>query len=267
MWKETGLLGRDDLLTKKIRPRLRNKVGFVLTGQHGIGKTALLEWCFDSAEGSKTMVSATWTPKEILKKICIDWEISVFDGKGEIACSSKWQIPWMLNAVLAETDNWLFIDDMHKASPSLLQKIKPLRDSCIVVCAAVFPIRKEELKRLLWGLKYINIGPIKNHEMTRIGNNAAPIIASATPISDAVHASRGIPAHLFHALRGEVTPDTAKTKSEEVDISPLLLVFFAGVMALRYIARGMDSTSLTLLSGIGMAGAVIFRFYLFKGMK
>jgi hypothetical protein len=127
--------------------------------------------------------------------------------------------------------------------------------------------KKEELRRLLWGLKYVDVKPLKNKEMSRIGRRAAPLIGTTTLIPDAVHASRGIPAHLFHSLRGEVTPEAAKTREEEIDISPVLLVGLAMVMGLRYLARGIDSNSLYLLSGLAMAGAVIFRFYLFKGMR
>ncbi|MCP3663968.1 MAG: hypothetical protein GY696_16005 [Gammaproteobacteria bacterium] len=254
-------------MKNQIRPRMKNRIGFALNGQHGIGKTAIMEWCFKHAEGKKAMVSATQPPKEIFKEICLSWDLDVKDGEGESATPSKWLVPWMHKAILAQTDCWLFIDDMHRITPATLQKLKPIRDRCILVCAFVPPIRKEELKRLLWGLKYIEIGPIKNNEMKRIGQRAAPLIASATPVMDAVHAARGIPAHMFHALRGEVTPESAKTKSEEFDISPILLIFLAGIMALRYVARGMDSSALTMISGLGMAGAVIFRFYLFKGMK
>ena len=267
MWQEIGLLGRDNLLQRQIRPRLREKKGFVLTGQHGIGKTALLEWCAEHCPGKKALVSATWTLKEMLQQICLDWGLQVVNDEGEPVPKSKWRVPWMYNAVLAESGCWILIDDIHRITPATLQKLKPVRDRCLFICAGVPPFKKEELRRLLWGLKYVDVKPLKNKEMSRIGSRAAPLIATSTPIPDAVHASRGIPAHLFHSLRGEVTPEAAKTREEEIDISPVLLVGLALIMSLRYLARGIDSSSLYLLSGLGMAGAVIFRFYLYKGMR
>lgn len=267
MWKQIGLLGRDNLLQRQIRPRLREKKGFVLMGQHGIGKTALLEWCAENSPGKKALVSATWTNKEILQQLCLDWGLEVVNEEGEPVPKSKWRVPWMYSAVLAESGHWIMIDDIHRVTPATLQKLKPVRDRCLFVCAGVPPFKKEELRRLLWGLKYVDVKPLKSKDMSRIGKRAAPLIGTTTPVPEAVHASRGIPAHLFHTLRGEVTPEAAKTKDEEIDISPVLLVGLAGIMALRYFARGIESSGLYLLSGLGMAGAVIFRFYLYKGMK
>jgi hypothetical protein len=39
---------------------------------------------------------------------------------------------------------------------------------------------------------------------------------------------------------------------EKIDLSPVLLFGLAGVMMLRYIARGIESQSLYMLSSIGM---------------
>ena len=257
MWEEIGLLGRDQLLSKHIIPRLRGKTGFVLLGQHGIGKSALLGWCIKYAAGKKSLISATWPAKQMMEQICKDWELEP-EGK---------TIADLYRAILAEQGHWLMIDDIQRVTPAALQKIKPIRDRHLLVCAGIPPIRKDELKRLLWGLKYIEVGHINNTDMKRLANAAAPLLATKTPIVEAVHAARGIPAVLFHALRGEVTPETAKTKDEEIDISPLLLIAVAGVMGMRYIARGMDSPSLYMLSGLGTAALVIGRFYLFRGMK
>jgi len=268
MWNEIGLLGRDDLLKKEIMPRLKSFKGFILVGQHGIGKTALLEWCFQNAEGKKALVSANQTTRDILKEVCDSWGIDVNNASGKPVKKSSWQIAWMEEAMLKKSGQfWIFIDDIQAVKPATLQRLKAMRDRFIIVSAAVPPLKKEELKRMLWGLKQIDVKPLKNDEMMRIAKEAAVLTGSTTPIRDAVHAARGIPAHLFHALRGEVTPEAAKTKDEEIDISPALMVLLAGVMVLRYVGRGVDSMSLTLLGGLGMAGAVIFRFYLFKGMN
>lgn len=267
MWKETGLLGRDNLLQRQIRPRLREKKGFVLMGQHGIGKSALLEWCTEHSPGKKSLVSATWTLKEMLQQMCLDWGLQVVNEEGEPVPKSRWRVPWMYSAVLVESGHWILIDDIHRITPATLQKLKPMRDRCLFVCSGVPPFKKEELRRLMWGLRYIDVQPLKKQDMIRIGKRAAPLIGTTTPVSEAVHASRGIPAHLFHSLRGEVTPEAAKTREEEIDISPVLLVGLAMIMGLRYLARGIDSSTLYLLSGLGMAGAVIFRFYLYKGMR
>ncbi len=268
MWRDVRLIGRDNLLKDEIRPRLRERKGFVLTGQHGIGKSALLEWASDYAPGKVAFISSTWTVKEILKSICIDWDLQVTNDSGESVSQSKWQSTWMDRAVYScdASANWLMIDDIHQATPAILRRIKIMRDRCIIAVAGVPPFRREELRRILWGLPEIRVKTLSNTAMTRIATLAAPLLQSRTPVAEAVHASRGIPGQLMHALRGEVTPETAKTAGEEIDISPVLLLGLVAIMVTRYIAVGLESTSLYLLGGLGMSVGLIFRFFLFKGM-
>jgi len=268
MWQQTNLLGRDKLLMQQVNPRRRERKGFILVGQHGIGKTALLEWCKAHPLGKTALISANWSVREILQRICEDWQLEVVNEDGAPVSKSRWQVPWMYNAVLAESGHWLLIDDIQEATPAVLRKLKPLRDRFLFGCAGVPPFRKNELRRMLWGLQQVEVPPLDNHTMSRIAEIAAPIIKTSTPLLDAVHAARGIPAHLLHSLRGEVTPEAVKTEEEEIDISPIFMIVLVLVMALRYVARGYeDSTSMVMMGGLGMAAALIFRFYLFKGMR
>jgi adenylate kinase len=267
MWRQTKLLGRDSVLSLKIRPRLREKIGFVITGQHGIGKTALLEWAFDQAKGKKAFVSATWTVKEIMVKICDQWGLEVKNDTDEKVPRSRWQVAWMERAILAESGHWIFVDDLHVVTPAVLRRLKILRDRCLIVGAGVPPFKREELRRLLWGLPDIALKPLQKKDLKRIAVAAAPLIQTHTPLEDAIHASRGIPGQLMHALKGEVTPETTKVKGEEIDISPVLILVLVCVMATRYIAIGLESTSLYVLGGVGMAAGLFFRFFLYKGIK
>ncbi len=267
MWKKIGLIGRDHLLKKSVLPRIRSNCGFILSGQHGIGKTAILEWSYENAKGKKAFVSATWTVKEILKEICIGWDLTVKNPDGEEMPKSRWQVQWMLESVLVEKDNWLMIDDMHRMTPAVINKIKPVRDRCNIIGTAIYPIRKDELRRMMWGIPMVKVAPLKKADMMKIAEAGCVELSSKTPIIDAVHASRGVPAHLFHALRGEVVPESAKTREEEIDISPIFLILLAGIMIFRYVSRGMESQGLYLLSGVGMAFGMIFRFFLFRGMR
>ena len=91
MWKEIKLLGRDRLLIKEIRPRLKEGRGFVLTGQHGAGKTAILEWIAEHVQRDISMVSAEWTVKEMLVRMCEEWKVEVKDDEGVTRGRSRWQ--------------------------------------------------------------------------------------------------------------------------------------------------------------------------------
>jgi hypothetical protein len=267
MWQKTKLLGRDHLLSKQVKPRLNEGRGFVLTGRHGAGKTAIMEWITQNTPGKIALVSAANTVKEIFTELCIAWKIEVQDDTGKVRGRTSWLLAWMERAVLQQTGGLLLIDDIHQAPPALLRRLKLLRDRVTIIAAGVPPFKREELRRILWGLPEIHIKSLAAHEMTRIAQAAAPILQSRTPISEAVHAARGMPGQLIAALRGEVTPESSKVQGEELDLSPLLLVVLAGVMMLRYLAHGLESISLYMLGGVGMALGIVFRFYLFRGME
>jgi hypothetical protein len=114
MWRKTKLLGRDNILALKIRPRLREKRGFIITGQHGIGKTALLEWSADHAPGKVAFVSATWTVKEILTAICEGWNLEVKNSENEPVARSRWQVAWMEDVILKQIElNILITKILH----------------------------------------------------------------------------------------------------------------------------------------------------------
>lgn len=267
MWKKIKLLGKDKLLSRQVRPRLKEGKGFVLTGTHGAGKTAILEWIKENVGGKVSMVSATSTVKEILQQICIDWSLEVKNDEGKVVGKTRWQVTWMERAVLQVSDGWLLVDDIHRVAPALLRRLKLLRDRVKIIAAGVPPFQREELRRVLWGLPEIKVGPLPQEDMTRIAQAAVPLLESRTSVIDAVHAARGLPGQLINALRGEVTPESAKVKGEEIDISPILLIVVCLLMVTRYIAAGIESTSLYVLGGFGMAAGLIIRFYMFRGME
>jgi hypothetical protein len=267
MWQQTKLLGRDHLLSRQVTPRIKEGRGFVLTGRHGSGKTAILEWIVKNTPGKIALVSAANTVKEILMEICVAWKIDVQDDSGKSKGRTNWLVAWMERAVLQQTEGLLLIDDIHQAPPALLRRLKLLRDRVTIIAAGVPPFKREELRRILWGLPEIHVKSLAAGDMTRIARAAAPVLQSRTSIADAVHAARGMPGQLLAALRGEITPDSAKVQGEELDLSPLLLVVLAGVMMTRYLAHSLESSSLYLLGGIGMSLGIIFRFYMFRGME
>ena len=129
MWREIRLVGRDRLLLE-IYPRAQGKKApFLLTGPLGVGLTAIMEWAFEVAAGPKALVSASWTVREILIEICLGWELVVGrDRKGKALRPERATISVLAMAVMQEENGKIFIDEIHKASPALLRRLKVWRE-------------------------------------------------------------------------------------------------------------------------------------------
>ena len=86
LWQSVGLLGRDRLLEKLLPRALGKKPPFILVGQRGVGKTCLLEWCYQHArDAGKTaaLISCAETMKEVLCEMALRWGVQIY-RKGKI---------------------------------------------------------------------------------------------------------------------------------------------------------------------------------------
>ncbi|PJB37264.1 MAG: hypothetical protein CO107_05400, partial [Deltaproteobacteria bacterium CG_4_9_14_3_um_filter_51_14] len=64
-----------------------------------------------------------------------------------------------------------------------------------------------------------------------------------------------------------VREDSERVEGEEINIAPVLLIFVAGIMALRYIGMGIGERDIYMLGGIGMGAAVFLRYFIFSLMR
>jgi len=134
-------------------------------------------------------------------------------------------------------------------------------------CAGVPPFTKEELKRNLWGLKKIDLEPVAKAHRLEFAKKACEYYGSTKSPVEIAHTSRGYPGRIIAMAQGTVEVASQRVKGEELDLSPVLLIVVVGLVVLRFVGRGMDDTALYFLGGVGMAGAIIFRFFLYRGMK
>ena len=84
---------------------------------------------------------------------------------------------------------------------------------------------------------------------------------------------RGVPGAiigLLNAAAGEdrITPAKVRMIQSEaaiqyLDMTPALVILLAGVMALRYIGRGIGETELVVISGVGTSLFIVIRFLFF----
>ena len=266
MWKRIGLIGRDALLARELLPRLRRKTAFLLSGPRGVGNTALLEWCRDNYEGRSALVSSDMTVKEMLKEICGSLGLVVEDNEGNEAQKNKWQVAWMERAIARQSGHVVFLDDVDSLKPAQARRVAIIRDRYTLICTCHKSPRNHAVRSILQGIPKVRVKPLKRDHAIRLAGLAAAELESLVDARKAAQSSRGLPGPMLRYLTGEA-PETCAHGSDEIDISPLILFSLAGIAALRYAGKAMDSSIMPLLGGLGMAFGLIVRFWLFRGMR
>jgi len=215
MWQEIGLIGRDNLLGKEIHPRISKKLPFFITGYAGTGKTAVLQWaCENYNAGRKAYISSTWTMKEILISIAKQWDVKIIEDEKEISIS-KASIARLEEVITNQSEVAIFIDHINKATPTKIRRYQIWKER-FFVCIAGTPPYREEIARLLWGVKEIQINPIEKQEdreklALAMCNNYEATISHL----EVARASRGYPGRMAAmAVGGErILPSVLRVRS------------------------------------------------------
>jgi len=266
MWEEIGLIGRDRLLEREVYPRVRKKVPFLLVGQRGVGKSSVLEWAHENTEEPKALVSALWTPKEIMVEICRAWGLTITNG-GKAMSPERASVAVLERAINSAEEGIIFVDDIHAASPAFLRRLKVWRERFTVSMAGTPPFRRDELKRILWGLHEIEIEPLKEPDRQRLAELVCQQAGSDQVPSEIAVASRGYPGRIVDMARGVIEQTAPRVRGEEIDLSPILLFGLAAVVAVRYVGIGLGEVDLYILGGIAMGLFAAARFFFWKGIK
>ena len=267
MFREIGMIGRDKLLQKEIYARCQGKKApFILCGARGVGKTAILRWAYENGQEPKAFISASYSVKENLVKIAKKWGLEVRDGEKKISLARA-KIAELENVIFKQPEGAIYIDDIQMATPAFLRRFKIWRERFKLYCAGVPPFTKEELKRNLWGLKKIDLEPVAKTHRLEFAKKACEHYGSTKSPAEIAHTSRGYPGRIIAMAQGTIEVASQRVKGEELDLSPMLLIVIVGLVVLRFVGRGLEDTALYLLGGVGMAGAIIFRFFLYRGMK
>jgi hypothetical protein len=264
------LIGRDKLLDDEIYPRTMDNRQFFLTGRRGIGKSALLEWSYNYNQSEKkALVSANWTVREMAIAIVKCWNLELTE-EGDDAKKinpDRAQLTVLEKAIAKENSGTIYIDDIHKATPTKIRRIRIWKERFTVYFAGTPPYR-EEIRPLLWGLKEIEIPPIPQEDRARLVAKMCADNGATVSIEDVVQASRGIPGRMYAMVLGNEVEDTSeRVEGEEHDISWTLLVLIAVIVSVRYIGMGLGRFDLYVLGGLFMALGLIVRYFLFKFQK
>ena len=226
------LVGRDKLIKSHIFPRVRKKLGFVLAGQRGIGKTEILKWAYFHYESEKKLyVSCNETYGETIKRVA---EMQGIDFK-------KKTIAELEKEVMQGEEITLFIDDIEKMKPKQAVFFTAWNGWNKCYLAGVEPFR-EEAKKILWGKLKIKIHPVEPVHRVDLAEHIIKKIGSLVPKEVIANESKGIPGRAWAIAKGEhIREDDERVKGEEVNISEVMLLLVAIIMVVRYVGMGYKS--------------------------
>ena len=129
------LIGRDKLIRHHLYRRLKNQTPFVLTGQPGVGKSALFQWSFEHYPDGKALLSAGQTVSEICIAI-----LDVLDIP-----SAKKKVAELKNFVLVNIPPTfgLFLDDCHRATPAKIHLLSDINSRAKLFLCGHPPFRPD----------------------------------------------------------------------------------------------------------------------------
>ncbi|MEE4357092.1 MAG: ATP-binding protein [Desulfococcaceae bacterium] len=257
LWKDIGLIGRDRLLEKEVIPiTLHPNKRFVLLGEAGIGKTAILECASENARRKSALVNAGMQNLPMLKHIAEAWEIEV-ESEGAKPKAAEYQ-----TAILQCSGHALFIDDLHKAAPAKLTLFRALAERH-KVCGAMRSglAKKDDLKQFLWGVRQIKVERLNNAATERLTRELVLKEGSLLEVKQVSGVSGGVPGRIVAMVNsGQIQRHDSRLRSEEIDIGPWLIGLFGFMAIFRIMGRQMDATDLTLLGGAIM---LIVRLFIY----
>ncbi len=267
LWQypDIGLIGRDDLLEKKIFDRINDPSRcFILKGVPGCGKTALLEWAHahhsinDAAflDGKKPMSS-------IYKKIIDDWNL---DMPGRGAGNDA-----LAEIILGCQGKTLYIDDLDKAKPQVLYTLKILGQfhklNGVVTTGVKF---KDELKQLMVGREIIKVEKLEKQNATRLAGKIALHYRKKVDLVEVVNRAKGKPANIVNLIQtGEIPKggEELYLDSELLDISPIFLILLVLLILSRMMGRAVQATDLAVIGSLAMLARLFLMLFMKGGQR
>lgn len=261
LWTEIDggtLIGRKQLLERKIKPCLIHPARrFFLSGDGEVGKTALLDAAFDLTEGKKCLIHGGTAHREICMQIVTAWEL-------QVEASGKPTAQDLEKAILRSSGNVLFIDDLHRLTTKRIDFLKTVASRNKVCGSLPSGTTREPLRPLLAHMgDEIHVPRLSYKDTLRLAEKVCQHLGSALTAKEVAGAARGLPGRVVvFASTGHIQSNEVRSRSEEIDISPLLLVGFAMLILLRFVGKAVDEYDLTLIGGASMVVLMLLRSFL-----
>ncbi len=300
-----GLVGRDDVVADLVA-EIRKGKHVILTGTVGIGKSAVLRKALEQVsskidliiklhdhqakgqfvEMSRQMLGLGMISAEELDlpvqfqgmaPATIEWkEIRNRVNRMSMRDLTQAVIPALAKA---ETKPVIAVDDLTSLTPTQMAFWLAIFDHAqIIGCASE---KKPRIKKLWWKMKEIQIKPlppkvVKEMVKQYVTSKGILIESPDQYISHIVKQSGGIPQAIFDMLEEsskERILDKRKVREmrhdagvKYLDFTPMIMIFGALIVSMRYIGMGTGDKTLYIMGGMGAALFLTFRFFVFKGV-
>lgn len=228
----------------------QKQIPFQLVGSQGVGKSAVFEWVQKNCAIPSVLVSCAETRS--------DWLKAIKKATG-IEASKTNEIQKALEG--GEVERFaLFVDDVGQIKPQLIQFLKHIKN-CFICYAG--DVDREEAKRLLWGIKKIEVKKLDKKNSEAVAMEAMKTSArKGLDIHKIIQNSNGNPQMILAQIRGTESDTLEKDKREEINILPLIIaLFICGIIAMRYLGRAIGEMDMYLIGGMGMGVALIVRLF------
>lgn len=293
-------IGREKEISEILGEMKKGK-NILLTGDTGIGKSALLIKLYSVISGKKIYIHTLKTRDqltEILRGITengdITWEDMWMEKKDEpISWKSirtrvtRMKIRELTEIILpilrvkaVRNRYHLFLDDITTISPTQIAVLLALFEVCQVsACASE---KKPSLKKIYWKMKEYHIRGLSIQDQEKIITHYITekniLVQHPQFFRKMIRTkSGGNPQAIMDILTESALEKTVSKKhirdithdapTKYIDMTPFALIVGVILVCMRYLGYGVHNPEMYIIGGIGMGFFIFFRFFLYRGMK
>ena len=267
LWQfpDIGLIGRDDLLEKKVFDRINDPSKcFILKGVPGCGKTALLEWAYEHHSiNDVSFINGRLPLSSIYRQIIDDWNLDI-PGPGA-------KNDDLAEVILGCQGKTLYIDDLDKAKPQVLYTLKILGQfhklNGVITTGVKF---KDELKQLMVGRETIKVSKLEKKDATRLAGKIALHYRKQVDLVEIVNRAKGKPANIVNLIQTGEIPKGGEEfylESELLDISPIFLILLVLLILSRMMGRAVQATDLAVIGSLAMLARLFLMLFMKGGQR
>lgn len=286
---------------QEILTELKKGKNILLSGDIGIGKSAILQKVFSLHQGKKIYIQSTKGKEQLIEIIRsmtemedLSWEDLWMKEKKEkmtwkdirrtvtrMKIREMTEILLPILRIKKKRDPYtLFFDDMTSVSPTQLAIYNSLFETC-QICSCISE-KKPALKKIYWKMKEIPIGPLSPQDQKKI----IEVITMKKNIlvqhpeffqKAIMQKSQGNPQAIIDILTESSYEKTISRKHireikhdaaiRYIDMTPFLFLVGIILICFRYFGIGIGSSEMYIMGGIGAGLFIFFRFFLYRGMR